>query len=97
MEQFLSKQGLNAQSLISGGKDVTSKAEEAITYASPTVRSTANTIQATSPQILAQYAFAAIGVYYLVRLKFIPHLKRCMSLYPLELSHFITLLLRLAS
>ena len=68
MEQFLSKQGLNAQSLISGGKGVTSKAEEAINYASPTVKSTANTIQATSPQILAQYAFALVGVYYLVRL-----------------------------
>ena len=70
MEQFLSKQGLNAQSLISGGKGVTSKAEEAINYASPTVKSTANTIQATSPQILAQYAFALVGVYYLVRYKF---------------------------
>lgn len=68
VEQFLSKQGLNAQSLISGGKDVTSKAEEAINYASPTVKSTANTIQATSPQILAQYAFALVGVYYLVSL-----------------------------
>ena len=68
MEAFLSKQGLNAQSLISGGKDVTSKAEEAINFASPTVKSTANTIQATSPQILAQYAFALVGVYYLVRL-----------------------------
>lgn len=67
VEQFLTKQGLNAQQLVAGSKGVTSKAEEAINYASPTVKSTASTISATSPQILAQYAFALVGVYYLVK------------------------------
>ena len=64
----MTKQGVNAQSLVAGGREVTSKAEEAYNYASPTVKSTASTLSASSPQVLAQYAFALAGVYFLVRL-----------------------------
>ena len=67
VEQFLTRQGLNSQSILEGTKGVTSKAEEAINYASPTVKSTAGTLSATNPQLLAKYALGLAALYYLVR------------------------------
>lgn len=66
VESFLTKQGLNARSLVESTKGVTSKAEEAINYASPTVKSTAGTLSATSPTVLAEYALGLLAIYYLV-------------------------------
>lgn len=66
VEQFLSRQGLNAQQLVSGTREVTSKAEGAINYAAPTVKSTASTLSTSSPQALLQYGGIATGVYFLV-------------------------------
>jgi len=65
VEQFLSRQGLNAQQLVSGTREVTSKAEGAINYAAPTVKSTASTLSTSSPQALLQYGGIATGVYFL--------------------------------
>ena len=66
VEQFLTKQGLNSQSILEATKGVTSKAEEAINYASPTVKSTAGTLSATNPQLLAKYALGLAALYYIV-------------------------------
>lgn len=66
VEQFLTKQGVNSQALVDSTRGVTSKAEEAINYASPTVRTTATSLSAASPQLLAQYAIGLVAFYYLV-------------------------------
>ena len=67
VEQFLTRQGLNSQTIVSSTKEVTSKAEGAINYAAPTVKSTASTLSTTDPQVLARYGAIGAGVYFLVR------------------------------
>ena len=79
VESFLTKQGLNSQSILEGTKGVTSKAEEAINYASPTVKSTAGTLSATNPQLLAKYALGLAAVYYLVSPWWTCWVQRCPS------------------
>lgn len=67
VEQFLTRQGLNAGAIRESTRGVTEKAEEAINYASPTVKSTAGQISTASPTLLAEYVLGLLALYYLVR------------------------------
>ena len=66
MQFFLNKQGINADSLAESTRTASSKAEQAINYATPTVGAAANTLSTSTPQQLGQYALGLVGLYYLV-------------------------------
>ena len=66
VESFLSAQGLNSQAIVSNARDAQFKVDGALTTAKPTVNSAYQTITATSPTILAEYALGLVAFYYLV-------------------------------
>lgn len=80
VENFLAQQGLNANVIVDGAKKATGTASEALTNAKPVVDSTVNTLSATSPVILAEYALGLAALYYLVQYPLSPYREH---LYPL--------------
>jgi rhodanese-related sulfurtransferase len=63
--QFLSGQGLSADTLTSKASGVTSVAGSAFSTAKPAVSTTVSTLSQLAPNTLAQYALIALGTYYL--------------------------------
>jgi hypothetical protein len=75
-EKFLAAQGVNPKVILESAKQATTTAESAITQAKPVVTKAIDTVSATSPEILLQYAGGALALYLLVRfLLKIPALK----------------------
>ena len=66
MQFFLNKQGINADLVAETTRSASSKAEQAISAATPTVGAAATTLSTSTPQQLGQYALGLAGVYFLV-------------------------------
>ena len=71
VERFLEAQGLNARGLLSGARQATASAGDALETARPAVDTTVSTVSSallsTDPVVLAEYAAGLVALYYLVR------------------------------
>lgn len=65
-EKFLAAQGVNPKLILDSAKQATSTAESAITQATPVVTKAIDTVSATTPEVLLQYAGGALALYLVV-------------------------------